>query len=238
LSSHSQSTQFNGSSGIETPSGTPTDSALVALLRAGDQQTFRELVLSMNSGLVLIAEQYVATRSVAEEVVQETWLAVIKGLDNFEARSSLRTWIMRILTNIAKTRGVREKRIMPFSSIQPNPADDDVPVDLAVDPWRFHSAKHLFSGHWSKPPASFHELPEDRLTAKETIVAIEDAIALLPANLRRVIWLRDVAGWTADEVCEAFCLSNANQRVLLHRARSKVRFALEQQLVPAKDGEA
>jgi RNA polymerase sigma-70 factor, ECF subfamily len=220
--------------GPDTPHS--ADLVLIERLRAGDQQAFRDLLLATNSGLVRVAEQYVATRAVAEEVVQDTWLAVIRGLDRFEGRSSLRTWIYRILTNIAQTRGAREKRTVPFSSIAGGGADDPSHAQPTVEAARFRSADHLFNGHWAQPPTSFRTLPEERLTTKETTTAIENAIAVLPPNQQRVVWLRDVEGWTSEEVCDALGLSEANQRVLLHRARSKVRATLERHLSPVEAG--
>lgn len=208
---------------------TPSDAQLVESLLAGDQLAFRDLVLSMNGALLRMAEQFVATRSVAEEVVQDTWLAVVKGLHRFEARSSLRTWIYRILMNIARSRGAREHRVVPFSSVVA--VANNGRGDADVEPSRFLS-DGVLSGHWRSPPATFRSLPEEQLSSKETTRVVEDAIRQLPPNLQRVVWLRDVEGWTADEVCDALELTETNQRVLLHRARSKVRSALERHLAP------
>ena len=162
---------------------------------------------------------YVSTRAVAEEVVQETWLAVLTGLDRFEGRSSLKTWLFRILSNKAKTRGQREGRTLPFSSL----ATDGDESEPAVDIDRF--AGH--AGHWAAPPRG---VPEERLLAGEAKARIEAAIAGLPPNQRTVITLRDVEGLSAEEACSVLGLSETNQRVLLHRARSKVRAAFEQYL--------
>ena len=149
--------------------------------------------------------------------MQETWLAVIQGLDRFEGRSTLKTWLFRILTNRAKTRGIREGRTLPFSSLET--------ADPAVESERFNGADHNWPGHWAAPPRAF---PQERLIAAETREVIERAIAALPPTQRTVISLRDIEGWSAEEVCNALTLTETNQRVLLHRARSAVRAALEQ----------
>jgi RNA polymerase sigma-70 factor (ECF subfamily) len=161
---------------------------------------------------------YVSTSAVAEDVVQETWLAVLSGIDRFEGRSSLKTWIFRILTNRAKTRGEREGRSVPFSSFA---SDADADEGATVDADRFRS------GHWTSAPSRWSELPENRLVGNETIEVAHVAIAALPENQRAVITLRDVDGWSSEEVRNVLGLSESNQRVLLHRARAKVRRALE-----------
>ena len=166
-----------------------------------------------------LALSFVQTPSIADEVVQETWLAVIRGLDGFEARCSLKTWIFRILVNRAKTRGVSEQRTTPFSSLTA-PEDDQGPT---VDRDRFIAEREAFGGYWSLPPSRFFELPEERLLAAETRALIGSAISELPARQQQVIRLRDVEGWEAAEVCEGLGISEANQRVLLHRARARVR---------------
>ena len=178
-----------------------------------------ELIRGLNPSLLRVARMFVPTAALAEDVVQETWLAVLKGIDRFEGRSSLKTWIFRILTNRAKTRGIREGRSLPFSSLEAE--------ESAVEPERFHGGDHAWSGHWSAPPSDF---PEERLLAGETREVIEHAIEALPPTQRVVISLRDIEGWSADEVCNALTLTETNQRVLLHRARSAVRAALEQYL--------
>jgi RNA polymerase sigma-70 factor, ECF subfamily len=195
------------------------EAALVARLRAGDEAAFRALIEMYHAMLVRVARMYVSTQAVAEEVAQETWLAVLEGIDRFEGRSSLKTWVFRILTNRAKTRGIREGRSLPFSALEPD--------EPAVEPGRFHGAEHNWPGHWAAPPAGF---PEERLIAGETRDVIERAIEGLPPTQRAVISLRDVEGWSAEEVCNALTLSETNQRVLLHRARAAVRAALEQYL--------
>jgi RNA polymerase sigma-70 factor, ECF subfamily len=201
-----------------------SEERLLARLRAGEETAFRELVTQHHQMMKRVALTFVRTPSVADEVVQETWLAVINGLDRFEGRSSLKTWIFRILTNRAQSRGVREQRTTPFSSLSPS-EEDDGPT---VDPDRFLSADHATAGYWSVAPSRFFELPEDRLLAAETSALVAAAIAHLPARQRQVMSLRDVEGWDAEEVCTCLELSQANQRVLLHRARAAVRARLEE----------
>jgi RNA polymerase sigma-70 factor (ECF subfamily) len=191
---------------------------LVAALKAGDEAAFAGLVDELGASMLRVARLYVSTRAVAEEVVQETWLAVLTGIDRFEGRSSLKTWIFRILANRAKTRGEREGRTLPFSSLGGGEGDDE----RAVDPDRF-----LADGHWGSPPTGWAELPEARLVGKETLEVVQEAIARLPETQRAVITMRDVDGFDADEVRNVLGLSESNQRVLLHRARSKVRRAIE-----------
>ena len=196
----------------------PQDAKLVERLRAGDEEAFMELIRELNPSLLRVARMFVPTSALAEDVVQETWLAVLNGIDRFEGRSSLKTWIFRILTNTAKTRGERERRSVPFSTLDP----EEGGFEPAVERSRFTG-----TGHWAVLPRAW---PEDRLLANETRSIIERAIARLPPSQRTVITLRDVEGWTADEVRNALELSETNQRVLLHRARAKVRGALEQYL--------
>jgi RNA polymerase sigma-70 factor (ECF subfamily) len=196
----------------------PQDAKLVERLRAGDEAAFMELIRELNPSLLRVARMFVPTSALAEDVVQETWLAVLNGIDRFEGRSSLKTWIFRILTNTAKTRGERERRSVPFSTLDP----DEGGFEPAVERSRFTG-----TGHWAVLPRAW---PEDRLLANETRSMIERAIERLPPSQRTVITLRDVEGWTADEVRNALELSETNQRVLLHRARAKVRSALEQYL--------
>lgn len=200
------------------------DSAVVAALRRGDETVFAEIVTAYSSALLRLAQDFVRTRSVAEEVVQETWLAVLSGIDRFEGRSSFRTWLYRILVNKAKTRGVREARTVPFSSLL---TDDD---ERAVPEDRFRGANDEWPGHWASPPRSLDTIPEHRLLAREARGRIAQALETLPESQRIVVTLRDVAGWDADEVCEALGVSDVNQRVLLHRGRAKLRAALEQYL--------
>ena len=198
---------------------------LVARLRAGDDAAFMELIDRHGAAMLRVARMYVRDRAVAEEVVQETWLAVLQGIDRFEGRSSLKTWIFRILTNRAKTRGERESRTVPFSALAGADGDEG-----AVDADRFLPADHERTPHhWAVPPRGW---PEDRVLARETLAVVEAAIAMLPDGQRAVITLRDIEGWTADEVATVLEITDGNQRVLLHRARSKVRTALEGYLDP------
>jgi RNA polymerase sigma-70 factor (ECF subfamily) len=174
--------------------------------------------------LVRVARIYVPTQAAAEEVAQETWLGVLNGLSRFEGRSSLRTWIFRILTNIAKTRAVRDGRTLPFSAL----SDPGRVPEAAVDADRFLDLEHpRWPGHWALRPEAW---PEDALIAAETREQLADAIEALPPAQRAVISLRDIEGWSSEEVRNALDLSETNQRVLLHRARSKVRAALESYL--------
>jgi RNA polymerase sigma-70 factor, ECF subfamily len=198
------------------------EAELLEGLRRRDEGAFAELVASYSSALLRVAMTFVRIRAVAEEVVQETWLGVINGLDRFEGRSSLKTWIFRILTNTARTRGVRERRSVPFSSLAAAEVDEG-PV---VDPDRFLPPDHRFPGGWALVPTPW-PTPEEGLLAGETRDVILGNIGELPPAQRTVITLRDVEGWPSEEVCEALEISEGNQRVLLHRARAKVRAALE-----------
>jgi RNA polymerase sigma-70 factor, ECF subfamily len=199
------------------------EAELVEALRAGDEVAFAELVREYQASLLRVAQIYVSSRAVAEDVVGETWLAVLQGLDRFEGRSSLKTWIFSILTNRAKTRAQRERRTIPFSALQP----DWVP-EPALDPERFRGPDDpRWPGHWASPPQAW---PEDRALAHETREKLAEAIELLPPSQRAVISLRDLEGWSPEEVCNALSISETNQRVLLHRARSKVRKVLEEYL--------
>ncbi len=211
---------------VENPVATPSaeDAELLERLRAGDELAFESLVGSYHATMLSVARGYVKTRAVAEEVVQDAWIGVLNGLDRFEGRSSLKTWILRILVNTAMTRGGREARIVPFSSLAPAGAE------AAVDPDRFRGADGAFPGHWNGYPTDWTTLPEEALAGRETLGVIKAAIEELPAAQRQVITLRDIQGWSSDEVCEALAVSEGNQRVLLHRARSRVRAALERQL--------
>ncbi|HEX4363572.1 MAG TPA: sigma-70 family RNA polymerase sigma factor [Solirubrobacteraceae bacterium] len=197
--------------------------ALVAALRRGDETAFVTLVERYGASLVRLARTFVRDRAVAEEVVQETWLAVLNGIDRFEGRSSLRTWIFQILSNRAKTRAVRERRSAPFSSLASDGEDDAA----AVDADRFRDESHRWAGHWAAAPSDWSHLPEERLLGQETLARVREAIERLPSRQADVIVLRDVEGWPPDEVCAALGISDGNQRILLHRARSKVRAALE-----------
>ena len=207
---------------MEAPTASPHDLELVARLRAGDEEAFMSLVDALQPSMLRVARMYVSTVAVAEEVVQDAWLGVLKGLDRFEGRSSLRTWIFRILTNIAKTRGQREGRSVLFAAL----AGDDLDQP-AWDPAAFLGSEEQSAGHWSSLPHDWRGLPEERLEAAETRALVAATIAALPPMQAEVIRLRDVAGWSAEEVRNALGLTETNQRVLLHRARAKVRRALD-----------
>lgn len=195
--------------------------ALVEALRQGDEAAFEELVRMYHAALLRVARLYVSSPSVAEEVVQETWIGVLNGIGRFEGRSSLKTWIFRILTNTAKTRGIREGRSVPFSSLE-----HEVLSGPTVDPERFFPPDHAVApGAWATPPLP---LPEQVLLADETLRIVEAAIGALPPAQRAVITLHDVEGWSTDEIRNALELTETNQRVLLHRARARVRRALEE----------
>ncbi len=198
------------------------DALVVAALRRGDEAVFGEVVVMYSNALLRLAQDFVRTRAVAEEVVQETWLAVLDGIDRFEGRSSFKTWLFRILVNKAKTRGVREARTVPFSALAP---EGD---ELAVPEERFREAGNEWPGHWLTPPRSLEAVPEERLLASEARRRIAAALETLPESQRIVVTLRDVAGWDADEVCDMLGVSEGNQRVLLHRGRAKLRAAFEQ----------
>jgi RNA polymerase sigma-70 factor, ECF subfamily len=199
---------------------------LVFALRRGDESAFEILVEKYHVPLRRFALTFVRSAAVADEVVQETWLGVLRGIDRFEGRSSLKTWLFQILTNTAKTRAEREARTVPLSSLAAAGGDEP-----AVDPSRFLDEQHArWPGHWAAPPTRWNQIPEEALFGHETLAALKDAITALPEMQRRVIELRDVEGWSSPEVCDLLSLSEANQRVLLHRARSKVRQALEDHL--------
>jgi RNA polymerase sigma-70 factor (ECF subfamily) len=195
------------------------ESELLAALRRGDEHAFAGLIDRHHASMLRVARSYVATREAAEDVVQETWLAVIRGLDSFERRSSLKTWIFRILVNLARTRGQRDARSRPFSAIA---SGGDEP---AMDPARFYETGR-WAGFWSAPP-TLHSPAEQQVIAAEASRHILAAIGQLPDSQRNVITLRDVEGLSASEVCDLLDISEANQRVLLHRARAKARDALE-----------
>ncbi|MEJ7876233.1 MAG: RNA polymerase sigma factor [Solirubrobacterales bacterium] len=198
---------------------------MVEALKKGDRQAYASLVDEMTPALMRLAMAHVPSRAVAEEVVQDTWVGVLKGIDRFEGRSALRTWIFQILLNISRTRGKREKRTLPFSSLRRRAEEGrDEP---AVDPGRFQGRRDDQPGAWSSPPAEWQD-PEHVLATKEARSVMLTAIAGLPPRQRDVIVLRDVQGYSAEEARNALGVSETNQRVLLHRARSKVRAALEE----------
>jgi RNA polymerase sigma-70 factor (ECF subfamily) len=201
-----------------------SDDRTVAGLRAGDERAFRELFARTYSMMKRVARGYVASDAVAEEIVQETWMAVVTGIDRFESRSTLGTWIFSILTNQAKTHCARERRALPFSSIAPVGAQE-----TAVDPDRFQSDDETWPGHWATPPRPW-EKPDRRLLALEAREHLKEALAQLPERQRVIVGLRDVDGHSAEEVCELLDLSHENQRVLLHRGRSRLRAELDKYL--------
>jgi len=206
------------------------DLALVERLRAGDETTFMVLVEQIQPIMFRVARMYVSSHAVAEEVVQEAWLGIVKGLDRFEGRSSLRTWVCRIVANIAKTRGAREGRSVPFSSL----AGDD--EGSAIDAEWFQSAAEGAPGAWRALPDDWHGIPDERLLARETLERVRKAIDALPPMQAEVLRLRDVLGWSSDEVRNALDISETNQRVLLHRARSRVRRELDAYLSGGGEG--
>lgn len=206
------------------------DLALVERLRAGDEDAFMKLVDQHQAMMLRIARMYVSSQAVAEEVVQDAWLGILQGLDKFEGRSSLRTWMYRILANIAKTRGVREGRSQPFSALVGDEESASVP-----ESW-FRGADDRWPSGWTTFPNDWRGIPEDRLLAGETLHVVGEAIDALPPLQAEVIRLRDVLGWTSEEVRNVLDLSETNQRVLLHRARSRVRRAVDEYLEKGQQG--
>jgi len=216
------SLQESAARGETTPSADELE--LVAALRRRDELAFSQLVDRHHSSLLRLARLYVRTQAVAEEVVQETWLGVLQGIDRFEGRSSLKTWIFHILMNRARTRGQRESRSIPFSAMWDEQAEGPAP---AVEPERFQGAHGEYPDHWAVPPRDWGRSPEEIALSGETRSLILRAIEGLPPSQREVITLRDIEQWNSDEVCNVLKLTETNQRVLLHRARSAVRRALE-----------
>ena len=199
------------------------EGALLARLRQGDEGAFDEVVTQHHSALIRMAMGYVADREVAEEVVQDTWMAVIEGLDRFEGRSSLRTWIFGIMIHKAKDRGVREKRHMTFSSFEA--VDEE--GEETIDPSRFHQSGE-WAGHWAFPPQPWDDqTPEKLLASQQAVTAMNKAIETLPQTLKDVLILRDVEGVDAKEACNILKITETNLYVRLHRARERVRQAVE-----------
>jgi RNA polymerase sigma-70 factor (ECF subfamily) len=204
------------------PSFSPSDDqSLVERARDGDEEAFAALVRRYSPMLMRLARMYVPTDALAEDVVQETWVAVVRGLERFEGRSSFKTWLFRILVNRAKTRGVREHRSIPFASVSTG-GDGENDEGPTVDPSRFTS-----EGAWTSAPADWHDDPEAALDSSEALRIAREAIDQLPERQKIVITLRDLEGLSSDEVRNVLDLTETNQRVLLHRARTKVRQALE-----------
>jgi RNA polymerase sigma-70 factor (ECF subfamily) len=206
----------------------PPDPELVERLRRRDDAAFAAVLDAWSTGMLRVARGFVSTPASAEEVVQDTWLAVIQGLDGFAGRSSLRTWVFRILVNTAKRRGARESRTVPWSAL--STADDAGPT---VDPGRFLEPGHEWAGHWREFPADWPR-PEQAALDGEVRARAAAALAGLPVRQRVVITLRDVEGYTSDEVCSILEISAPHQRVLLHRARATVRAVLERYFADAE----
>ena len=203
---------------------TVDETTLIAALRDGDESVFAQLVDRHTPAMLRVARGYVKSHEIAEEVVQETWIALVKGIGNFEGRSSLRTWLFTVLVNIAKSRGVREQR------------DSDAAIAAytggTVDPARFREAGDPYPGHW-KPdevPSPFPDTPEGSVLGQELVAVAQRELDKLPDRQRSVVTLRDMLGFDSGEVCELLDISVANQRVLLHRGRAAVRAALENYL--------
>jgi RNA polymerase sigma-70 factor (ECF subfamily) len=204
------------------PSASAEEALLVDALRRGDESAFAELVARHHASMVRVSLLYVSSRAVAEEVVQDTWLSVLRSIDRFEGRSSLRTWIFTILGNAARKRAVREGRSTPFSSLG-DAADFENP-----DADRFFSSTHpRWAGAWSTVVDTWDAIPEEQLLGREALAIVDAAIESLPPNQQTVMRLRDVEGWTAQDVCNVLGITDSNQRVLLHRARVQVRKSVE-----------
>lgn len=208
------------------PTPSDSDAGLVDALRAGDEAAFRSLIQRHQATMVRVARSFVKSHAVAEEVAQETWVAVLSGLERFEERSTVRTWIFRILVKRAISRAQKEGRSVPLSVV----GGDDPSVDPVIDPSRFSRGK------WASPdvaPKKWNEdTPEKLALSAEAREVIERSVEDLPLNQRAVITMRDIEGWESKDVCNVLEISETNQRVLLHRARGKVRAALEEYLDP------
>jgi RNA polymerase sigma-70 factor (ECF subfamily) len=206
------------------------DATLVDAIRRRDEAAFAELVRRYQGPLLRLALVYARSRASAEDIVQDAWLGVLRGIDRFESRSSFKTWLFRILVNRARTRAQHESRMVALPAREPEPAEASVPAD------RFLAPDHPeWPRHWALPPKSWVGTPEGQLLSRETLELVEQAIAALPRSQREVITLRDVQGWTSEEVCNVLEITETNQRVLLHRARSRVRAALEHHLDREQD---
>ena len=202
------------------------EASLLKLLRERDEDVFAWLVQQYHNSLVRLALLYLHDEAQAEEVAQETWIAVLNGLNGFEGRSSIKTWIFTILTNRAKTRGQREKRLISFSELEVGL--ENTPT---VDPERFRPSNSIISAnHWSVNPSSWNNIPEESFLSQEMLHIVRDVVSTLPGNQRAVITLRDIEGFSSNEVCNILGVSETNHRVLLHRARAKVRGVLEDYL--------
>jgi RNA polymerase sigma-70 factor (ECF subfamily) len=193
-----------------------SDDELVRRLRAGDESAFAELVNAYHPSMVRLAQSFVPSRAIAEEVAQETWVAVLKGIDGFEGRSSLKTWIFHILANRARSIGAREQRSSPV----------DFGEEGSVDRRRFDE-----KGSWSDPPRHWSDEVVERLSSGPFLAQVQAALADVPESQRAVVTLRDLDGLSSKEVCDVLGISEANQRVLLHRGRSRIRALLERDVV-------
>ena len=200
---------------------------LLERLRARDESAFAELVRMWSPSMLRLARMYVRDQAAAEEVVQEAWLGVLQGIDRFEGRSSLKTWVYRILVNRAMTKGAREARSVPFATLAANEVAGE---DAVVDADRFTR-----DGAWASPPSRWQDQPELALRSAETLDVVRAAVAQLPEMQRAVITMRDLEGFDAEDTRNALEISESNQRVLLHRARAKVRAALEQHFGEANE---
>ena len=205
---------------------TRADAQLVERLLDGDEEAFEALIEEHHRGMVNLAKAFVVDESAAEEVVQETWTAVIDGLDGFEGRSSLKTWIFSILTNLARKRGEKDSRSVAWSSLSEGTIDQEVGED---------SSRFATDGRWSAPPAPWNMDPEEEMMRADLLDEIRRAIENLPSRQQVVVRLRDVEGLGSEEVCEVLDITDGNQRVLLHRGRSKVRDALENYLADGRE---
>lgn len=208
---------------VSEPVGCAAEERELAALRAGDEAAFLALVTRHHGAMVRVAATFVRSQAVAEEVVQEAWVGVLRGLHLFEGRSSLKSWIFSILVNCAKARALKEARSVPMSSLGPGD-DEDAP---SVSPDRFRGDEDRWAGHWSEPPEPW---PDARVESSELVALVAEALETLPHAQRTVMSLRDVDGWEPGEVCALLGITEVNQRVLLHRARSKVRAFLEERL--------
>lgn len=207
------------------------DAELIQALLEGDERAFAWLVAEHSAALLRVAAVYVGLPTIAEEVLQETWIGVLRGLPQFQAKSSLKTWIFSILINKAKTVATRETR--HESHTVPLEDDDMSTATPTVSAERFHPEEHENAGHWTVKPTSWDVHPEERLLSQETLEQVQQALQQLPQQQREVMVLRDIEGWSSKEVCNVLSISETNQRVLLHRARAKVRERLENYLKEA-----
>ena len=211
-----------------TVSSSNEEIELINALRAGSESAFVKLIDTYHASMLRIAMLFARDPSLAEDIVQEAWVGVLHGLARFEARSSIKTWIFRILVNTAKSRATREQRTIPMSALWDRSSERFEP---AVEPERFRPPDApQYAGGWASFPLSWGDAPEEKLIAHETQMQIRAAIEALPANQRIVVSLRDAEGWTTEEIRNILQISDANQRVLLHRGRSKVRRSLERYL--------